>query len=391
MNRQNRIYVDNAATSWPKPPEVLTAITDFYTNIGSAAGRGNSHHSIQAKELVESTRKRLADLISVSDARQISFSSNGTTALNQAILGLLKPGDHVVTTQAEHNSVLRPLRYLERRQIIDVDRIAVDFYGVVSVDAIREAVKENTKLIVVTHASNVTGAIQPIEKISQLAEERGVVFLIDAAQTLGCLPINVSQLGCDMLAASGHKGLLGPLGTGLLFARESIAPMLTPICFGGTGTISESDEHPADFPTKFESGNLNTAAIAGLNAGIEFVCSEEMAQYQRQWHDWSQTILDELSQIEGITCYGPVEPKDRVPVFSFNIDGVDAREAATMLETSYGIETRGGFHCAPLIHGALQTVTYGGTVRISLGRFNNQQQIEVVMNAIKEIAAANIF
>ncbi|HMO12684.1 MAG TPA: aminotransferase class V-fold PLP-dependent enzyme [Pirellulaceae bacterium] len=389
--KPERIYLDNAATSWPKPPEVIQALADFYNDIGSSAGRGNSLKSLQAKEIIESTRALLTAFIGGGNAYQTIFTTNGTTALNQAILGLLKAGDHVITTQAEHNSVLRPLRHLEDQQVISVKRLEVDSNGQIGVESLRSAIQENTKLVIACHASNVTGAIQPIREICEVAQNAGVFTLIDAAQTVGHLPLNVAEIGCDMLAASGHKGLLGPLGTGFLCVRDELARLLTPLFFGGTGSTSELDTQPNEGPAKFESGNLNTAAIAGLAVGIKHNQVESVAEFQQRILPVCEYVLNELANIEGITCYGPLSPTQRVPVFSFNVDGLDAREASALLESGFGVETRGGLHCAPLIHQALQTNKSGGTVRMSLGRFNTESQVERAIEAVKQVAASNIF
>lgn len=387
---RERIYLDNAATSWPKPESVVEAVREFYLAIGSAAGRGSNQAAIDAQTRIDQCRSAIAKMIN-GRSSEIVFTSNGTASLNQAILGLLKSGDHVVTTQLEHNSVLRPLRELEANRGVEVSIVEPDSGGIVRPDELAAAITDRTRMIVTTHASNVLGTIQPVKEIGSIAKEREIVYLIDAAQTLGHIPIDVEELGCDLLAAPGHKSLLGPLGTGVLFVSTEIVDELSPLMYGGTGTNSESDMQPLDPPFKFESGNINTAAISGLLEGVRFLQSNDGQEKSKLADHLREEVCEQLKEVEGITVYGELDPNNRVNLVSFNIDGLDANEVAAILGSSYGVETRAGFHCAPLAHQWIKTDSIGGTVRMSWGPFNTVSQVQSAMDAVKEIAAANIF
>ena len=287
-----RIYLDNAATSWPKPPAVLQAVSDFYNDVGSAAGRGASNASMCSNEIVQTTRRSIAEYLNAADANEIIFCNNGTDALNKAIFGFVNDGDHIITTTTEHNSVLRPLSYLKTHRNCVVTQIPCDGQGAVDLQKLEESISSETSLLVVNHASNVTGTIQQVREIGQLAARHDVLFLLDAAQTLGATPVNVQAIGCHLLAAPGHKGLLGPLGTGILYINHSIAEQVRPIIFGGTGTNSASDIQPEKLPEKFESGNLNVPAIAGLGAGLNFLLSDQAQLLATQHRDNTHFLFE---------------------------------------------------------------------------------------------------
>ena len=385
-----RIYLDNAATSWPKPESVYVAVDHAQRVIGAPAGRGSSEQVVQAMRLVEQTRGLVAELIGAPDRRNISFTFNGTDSLSTAIFGLLKKGDHVVTSVVEHNSVLRPLKHLESQSIIETTYVGCDETGTFSEDDVVAAVRPETRLVCLIHASNVTGSVQPIENVKRRIVESGnekTVLLLDAAQSLGHLPLDVEAIGCDILAAPGHKGILGPLGTGILYVAEHLSDQIRPLRFGGTGSSRSTEFQPTEVPQKFESGNLNVPGIAGINAGLKFLASDEGKLAHENQLRLSQLMLDGIASIDGVQLQGHSSTKNRIGVFSLSIDGFDCHEAAGIFESSASIQTRAGFHCAPLLHRALGTEAAGGTVRISPGFFNTASDIEAVLKVISEIAS----
>ena len=385
-----RIYLDNAATSWPKPESVYVAVDHAQRVIGAPAGRGSSEQVVQAMRLVEQTRGLVAELIGAPDRRNISFTFNGTDSLSTAIFGLLKKGDHVVTSVVEHNSVLRPLKHLESQSIIETTYVGCDETGTFSEDDVVAAVRPETRLVCLIHASNVTGSVQPIENVKRRIVESGnekTVLLLDAAQSLGHLPVDVEAIGCDILAAPGHKGILGPLGTGILYVAEHLSDQIRPLRFGGTGSSRSTEFQPTEVPQKFESGNLNVPGIAGINAGLKFLASDEGKLAHENQLRLSQLMLDGIASIDGVQLQGHSSTKNRIGVFSLSIDGFDCHEAAGIFESSASIQTRAGFHCAPLLHRALGTEAAGGTVRISPGFFNTASDIEAVLKVISEIAS----
>ena len=390
MKPMERIYLDNAATSWPKPESVYAAVDNAQRVIGSPAGRGSSEQVVQAMRLVEQTRGLVAELVSAPDRRNISFTFNGTDSLSTAILGLLKKGDHVVTSVVEHNSVLRPLKHLESQSVIETTYVDCDQTGTFSEDDVIAAIGPETRLVCLIHASNVTGSVQSIKNIKRRIVEAGnekTLFLLDAAQSLGHLPIDVGEIGCDILAAPGHKGILGPLGTGVLYVADHVADQIHPLRFGGTGSSRSTEIQPTQVPEKFESGNLNVPGIAGLNAGLKFLNSDDgKSAHENQQQLW-QLLLDGVESIEGVQLQGHCSTQNRIGVFSLSIGGFDCHEAAGIFESSASIQTRAGFHCAPLLHRALGTEADGGTVRISPGLFNTVADIEAVLRVIGEVAS----
>lgn len=385
---RERVYLDNAATSWPKPPSVYAAVQRAMSELGAPAGRGTYEESLTVERTVADTRQRLAKMIGAGDPRQIVFTSNATDSLNLAIHGWLRPGDHVVTSVVEHNSVLRPLSHQERHGQVTVTRVPADSAGLIDPDEIKRAIQPQTRLIAVTHASNVTGALQPCEEIGAIAAEREVPLLIDAAQTAGLIEIDVAQLNCSLLAAAGHKGLLGPLGVGVLYVAEDVQADLASVRQGGTGTVSELDQQPDSLPDKYESGNLNVPGIFGLQAGLEYLAERGLDSIRAHETQLTERLLSGLSSIAGVTVWGPTNAASRVGVVSCTIAGYDAQEVASMLETAYRIQVRSGLHCAPLMHRALGTAEAGGTVRFSLGPFTEVDHIEAAVAAVAEIAAS---
>jgi cysteine desulfurase/selenocysteine lyase len=381
-----RIYLDNAATSWPKPEAVYRALDDYQRQLGAPAGRSSYAEAAATERIVASCRQKIAQLIGAADPKRIVFTANGTDSLNLALHGLLKPGDHVATTVCEHNSVLRPLRFLAEQRGVTTTYVACSAAGIVDPDEVRRAITPQTRLVAIVHASNVTGSIQPIAPIGQIAKERGVLLLVDAAQTLGYLPVDVSELGCDLLAAPGHKGLLGPLGTGVLYLSPGIEDRLLPLRQGGTGTRSDEDIQPASLPDRYESGNLNVPGIVGLEAGVSHILATGMDRCREQQCQLTARLLDGLAGLSQVTLYGSRNIAERVGVVSLNVQGYDPRELASLLDANWSIQSRAGIHCAPRMHAALGTAP-AGTLRLSLGHFTTDVEIDGVLAALGEVAA----
>jgi cysteine desulfurase family protein len=381
-----RIYLDNAATSWPKPGTVYQAVARYLRDNGAAAGRGIYREGVEADRIVEAARQRIARLINAPSPSCIVFTLNCTDALNLAIHGLLREGDRAITTETEHNSVLRPLHYQQQRHQVNVEHVACDERGVVELSELERVVAESPRLVAITQASNVTGAIQPIEQIAGVARRAGAAVLVDAAQSAGHLPIDVQALGIDLLAASGHKGLLGPLGTGFLYLAPGMEKVVEPLRQGGTGTLSDELSQPTAMPDRYESGNVNVPGLAGLAAGVDYVLEESVATLHQREQRSIQRLMESLSELPGIHMLGPAVGTPRVGLVAFTVDKYDPREFATLLDAHFGIQVRAGLHCAPLIHQkfcALPT----GTVRISVGPFTTDKEIDQTAAAVREVVA----
>ncbi len=389
MSDPPRIYMDNAATSWPKPQAVYEAVDQYQRQIGASAGRSAYCQANEAARLLQSTRRQLAELVGAEEKNRIIFTFNGTDSLNLALLGVVRPGDHVVTSVLEHNSVLRPLRYLETSRGIEVTRLPCDAQGVADPDAFRRAIRPNTRLFALVQASNVTGALQPVREVGQIARQSGIQFLVDAAQSLGHIPVDVRQLQCDLLASSGHKGLLGPLGTGVLYVAPGVEEHLDCLRMGGTGTESEQDRQPLSLPDKYESGNFNMPGIAGLGAALGVLADWGIGRIRQHEQLLLARLLDGLGSVTGVTIYGPADPARQVCVVSISVSGYDPQEIAAMLEVTANIQVRAGLHCAPRMHEALGTANAGGTVRLSLGLFNDEKQVDEVIRAVAQLACAS--
>jgi cysteine desulfurase family protein len=385
---QPRIYLDNAATSWPKPEAVYRAVDRYQRELGAPAGRSAYAEAAEVGQAVDAARQGVAQLIGAKDARHLVFAFNGSDALNMALHGVLRPGDHVVTTVVEHNSVLRPLRDLEDRGLISVARVTCDAQGVVDAAAIRASLRPGTRLIALTHASNVTGALQPAADVAEIARQHGALVLLDAAQSLGHLPLSVADLPVDLLAAPGHKGLLGPLGTGILYVRPGVEEHLASLRQGGTGSRSEEDRQPEELPDKYESGNLNAPGILGLGAAVDWLHQCGLEAVRRHERELCGRLIEGLRDIAGIQLYGPCDPSRQVGVVSLTVPNLDPQETAAALDAACRIQVRSGLHCAPLMHRALGTLSAGGTVRLSLGPFNTSDEIDAAVVAVKEIAGA---
>lgn len=385
----HRIYLDNAATTWPKPETVWQAVDDYQRRLGAPAGRSAYHEAAEVERLIGQCRQQLAALLGADGPQRIVFTLNGTDSLNQAIHGVLRPGDHVITSVCEHNSVLRPLRHWQDHGDVRVTYVRSDGSGYINPDDVRQAIQPRTRLIALVHASNVTGAVQRLADVGRMAREAGVLFLVDAAQSLGHVPIDVTQMHCDLLAAPGHKGLLGPLGTGALYFAPGVEQQLVPTRQGGTGTRSDEDIQPTSIPDRYESGNLNVAGIVGLNAGVAEVQRRGLDAIGEHERQLTERLLAGLAEIRGVTLYGPrsYEPGRRVGVVSFNLNGFEPQELAALLDSTRSIQVRAGIHCAPRMHQALGT-SPRGTVRFSVGMFNTMEDLDAAVEVLREIAGA---
>ena len=381
-----RIYLDNAATSWPKPPSVYDAVDRYQRENGAAVGRSATRAGTAIQKAVDQARRQAARLLGARSPQSISFGFNGTDVLNTVLHGWLKPGQHVVTSVAEHNSVLRPLRFLADRIGIHVDYLPVDAHGVINPDDLLPLLRDDTRLIALTHASNVTGALQPVEAVGQIAAEKRIPFLIDAAQTAGHVPINVEQLEASFLATSGHKGLLGPLGTGVLYIKPGLESELAPLRQGGTGTASEDESVAASGPDRYEAGNHNAPGLAGLAASLDWLLDRGVDQIHSHEIAMIERFLQGLAGLPGVVLPGPTRPEERVGTISLVIPGLDPQTAASLLEAEFSIESRAGLHCAPRMHAALGTLSGGGTVRVSVGPFTTNEEIDAAVQAIRTLA-----
>ena len=382
-----RIYLDNAATSFPKPEAVYAAVDEYNRRVGVAIGRGSSRQAGAAQGIVAQCRQRAAALLGAESPDCIVFTFNGTDSLNLALHGLLRPGDHVVTSVLEHNSVLRPLRALQDAGVT-VTLVPSDRQGRVDPDDFRRALQPQTRLVALMHASNVCGTIQPVEEVGKIARAAGALFLIDAAQTAGILPIDLRSLNVDLLACPGHKGLLGPLGTGLLYVRPGVEQELRSVRQGGTGTRSEDDHQPPTLPDKYESGNHNAPGLYGLAAALDYIGERGIESIRAHEQACDARLCGGLATVGGVTIFGPEEPADRIGVLSFTLEGYEPHELATILDEHFQIETRAGMHCAPGAHRALDTFEQGGTVRLSVGPFTTPAEIDAAIEAVRTIAGS---
>src|SRR3989338_32457 len=376
------IYLDNAATSFPKPESVYKAVSDTLRKYGSSPGRGGHKMSIQTERLIFETRERIASFFNVPSSSNVIFTFNVTMGINLTLKGFLKAGDHVLTSSMEHNAVMRPLKRLEKESI-GKTVVQCSKEGFLNPKDIEKEIKPDTKLIVITHASNVVGTILPIREVGEIAKKKGIAFLVDAAQSAGLLPIDVQRDNIDMLGCTGHKSLFGPQGTGFLYIKDGLD--IKPLIEGGTGSNSESDEMPDFFPDKFQAGTLNTPGIAGLGAGIEFIQNEGLKKIRAKELHLTTEIMNGLKNIKGVKLYGSLNPLDRVAVVSFNIEGKDPADVGNILNEKYDIMSRVGLHCAPNAHRTIGTFPEG-TVRVSVGYFNTEGDIDKLIKAVKDIA-----
>jgi cysteine desulfurase family protein len=377
------IYLDNAATSYPKPPEVITAMTSFLSDVGIGTGRGSHRRGLSANRMVFEAREQLAALFHVADSSRILFTHSATESLNLAVSGLLRPGDHVITSTMEHNSLVRPLHRASRSGVT-VTKVKCDRAGFVDPRDVAAALRSETRLVAISHCSNVTGAIQPVADIGCLARSRGIVFLLDAAQSAGCIPVDVAEFSVDLLAAPGHKGLLGPQGTGLLYIAPGLE--LEPLLVGGTGGASSDPEQPLTCPERYESGTPNTPGIAGLSAGVEFILRTGVERIRSHEQALTTLLLNGLCRVPGVTIHGPADPVRQGGVVSLTLAGRDPSEVGYRLDHDFDISVRVGLHCAPDAHRTIGTYP-GGTIRVSPGFSTTEADIATFLGAMHAIAA----
>lgn len=379
------IYLDNAATTYPKPECVYDAIMDCMKNYCANPGRAGHKLAMKAAREIYDARENIAKIFNVDNPMNIVFTNNATDSLNLAIKGIVKSGDHIITTSMEHNSVIRPIKALEKYNVENTI-IQCDKDGFLDIEDLKKAIKPNTKLIVTTHASNVCGTIIDIKAVGEVAKEKNIIYLVDASQTAGVYDIDTKEFNVDMIAAPGHKCLLGPQGTGILYIREGLE--LDILKEGGTGSKSEDLFQPDLLPDKYESGTHNTPGIVGLNAGVKFILEKGIDNIRKHEEDLCEYMLTRLEEVPNIVVYGPKDSKKRAAVISINIGNMDSGEITFLLDSEYNIATRSGIHCAPLAHQTIGTIEQGA-VRFSLGYFNTKNDIDKAIDALKQIAKNN--
>jgi cysteine desulfurase family protein len=381
----NLIYLDNSATTFPKPEEVYRFMDGFYRNKGVNPGRSGFDAAIETEEFVQETRKLLTNLFHGEDPYRLTFSYNASDSLNMILQGLAEKGDHVVTTTLEHNSVLRPLYHMETAGLIEVTYVPFDSKGYVNPDDIRQAIRNNTKMVVVNHCSNVIGTVQPVADIGKICKENGVYFIVDASQTAGIIPIDIQAMGIDVLIFTGHKCLMGPTGIGGSYVMKDVPVKTTR--FGGTGVRSAQRTHLDEFPYRLECGTLNILGVSGLNAGIKWLLGQGMENLHTREMELWEKLRKGLQQMDRVTTYCAESPENHNAVLSFNINGFASGDVGTMLDVDYNIACRTGLQCAPLVHQGIGTDQLHGTVRFSIGPFNTNEHIELAIKAIAEIAS----
>jgi cysteine desulfurase / selenocysteine lyase len=378
------VYLDHAATSWPKPLEVLRAMSDFCESAGGNPGRSGHRMSVAASRVMYETREALAELFGASDPLRVIFAANATHAINLAVRGLLRDGDRVVTTGIEHNSVMRPLRDLQQRGVC-LDVIPCEPDGSLDLARARSAIVPGTRLVVVNHASNVVGTILPVSEIARMAHAVGALLLVDAAQTAGVLPIDVTESGIDLLAFTGHKGLQGPMGTGGLVIGENVdTAAIEPLLYGGTGSRSADEVQPEFCPDKFESGTPNGIGIAGLGAGVRCVQQRGVAALREHDQQLARMLIEGLAAIPGVTVYGPTDPALRMATISWTMQGRHVSEIGLRLDDEFNVLCRVGLHCAPAAHRTLGTFPEG-TVRFAAGASTRLDDIRAAIAAVEGI------
>ena len=383
----NYIYLDNASTTFPKAPTVATAMSDYITNRGININRGSYALAYDVEDIIYTTRQRLHPLFNGHDPAHVIFTQNVTMSLNMVIKGLLKAGDHVLVSSMEHNAVMRPLTQLLDKGIT-FDTIPCDSTGSIQMDSIEPLIRPNTVALIINHASNVCGTIQPLESIGPICKAHNLQFIVDAAQTAGVIPIDVKACHIDALCFTGHKGLLGPQGIGGIILTKEMAQNLTPLIAGGTGSFSHLETMPTHMPDAFESGTLNLPGIIGLNEGLAYIESQGMENIHNHELGLTQAFLEGLQSIDGINIVGKQNIQDRTAVVSITIDGMDPANIAYELESTYHIMTRVGLHCAPRAHQTLRTYPEG-TVRFSFGYANTHKDVESALSALNTIVKSS--
>lgn len=374
------IYFDNAATTIQKPKQVVEAVTQALCSMGNA-GRGAHNASMGASRMLFDTRKKLAELFGGNNPAQVVFTSNSTESLNMALKGLLNPWDHVITTQLEHNSVLRPLYELEDKGV-ELTILNSDAKGRICYEDFEKEIKKNTKMIVCTHGSNLTGNLTDIRRVGEIARSHGLLFVVDASQTAGVFPIHVEEMKIDVLCFTGHKGLLGPQGTGGMYVREGV--IIRPLKTGGSGVQTYSRTHPSQMPTALEAGTLNAHGLAGLDAALDYLKDTGIDVIRKKEQELMWYFYQKVLEIPGITVYGDFDSQERCPMVSLNVKDYNSSEVSDFLFTEYGISTRPGAHCAPLMHQAMGTEKQGA-VRFSFSHYNTIEEIDIAVQALKEL------
>jgi cysteine desulfurase / selenocysteine lyase len=377
------IYLDNAATSFPKPPEVYDFVDHFYRSYGVNPGRSGFDLAVEAGRLVDLARKRVAAFFGAKDPNRVVFGLNATDALNLALFGLLAPGDHVITTKLDHNSSLRPLYHL-RQQGVEVDFVDFDGRGFIDPDDVVGRIRPKTRVVMINHASNVLGTVQPVEAIGAACRERGAHLVLDISQTAGVVPIDMDRLGADVICFTGHKGLQAPMGIGGMAVREGVEIRHTRA--GGTGVRSQDKLHLSDYPYRLETGTPNLPGIAGLYAGLGWIQKRGLETLRAEEHRLWQLLRDELAGIEGVTLYGQESIEAHIAVLAFNIAGWGPGAVGDLLDVDHGVACRTGLHCAPLVHQSLGTDVKGGAVRLSLGVFTTEADVRAASSAVAAIA-----
>jgi len=381
---EDLIYLDNGATSFPKPEEVYAFMDTFYRNFGVNPGRSGYDLCLETGAMVDDTRKLLTNFFNGTDSERLCFSYNSTDALNLIIFGMLQPGDHAISTTIEHNSVLRPLYHLSQDGV-EVDYVPFDGAGFIDPDEIKKKFRPNTKLVIVNHASNVIGTIQPIREIGKYCREAGILFAIDASQSAGKIPIDMEEQFIDVVAFTGHKSLLGPTGIGGLYVREGIEIRHTRA--GGTGVRSADRAHLDEYPWRMEYGTGNILGIAGLNAGVKWVLKKGLnAIHEHEMH-LAERLRDGLANIAGVSLYCQDDLTDHIAVLTFNVDGMEAGEVGTWIDVNHNIACRTGLHCAPMVHDQLGTTELHGSVRFGIGPFNTDEHIQAAIEAVQDTVA----
>lgn len=376
------IYFDNAATTMRKPEAVVQAVTNALCSLGNP-GRGVHDAALDASRVIFDTRVKLAEFFHADHPKQVVFTANSTESLNIAIKGVLNPGDHVITTALEHNSVLRPLYEMEEKGV-ELTILPADMQGRICYSDFESSIKENTKAIVCTHGSNLTGNLVDILKIGVIAKAHHLLFIVDASQTAGVFPIDVQEMNIDILCFTGHKSLLGPQGTGGMVVREGVT--VRPLLSGGSGVQTYSKTHPAQMPTALEAGTLNAHGLAGLRAAVNYLLETGIGRIRKIEQELMWEFYNQVRGIPGITVYGDFSRKERCPIVTLNVRDYDSAEVSDALFTNYGIATRPGAHCAPLMHEALGTVDQGA-VRFSFSHYNTMEEIKIAVSALRELAA----
>ena len=379
---KKNIYLDNAATSFPKPLSVTDNMMDYMLNCGGNPSRGSSSHALASNRAIYDCRENLASFFNFDKVENVIFTNNITSSINIILNGLVKENWHILSSTMDHNSVLRTLEKLKNERNIEVDFVEANEEGFLQVSDIEKLCRENTKVLIISHASNLTGSIQPLYEIGKLCKKLGIFFILDSAQTAGVLPIDMKEFNINILAFTGHKSLFGPQGIGGFILDDETNAQMNTVFVGGTGSSSYSLEHPTELPDKFECGTLNTVGIIGLNSGINFIKEEGIDKIKSHEEILCRYALDELSKIQDIIIYGSMDEKKRTSTIIFNIKNVDSSELGFYLDSEKHITTRTGLHCAPLAHKTIGSYPSGG-VRISLGYFNTKDDIDALISALK--------